>query len=116
MLFRRRIIAVFLTVQLVGISCSWLWQHVSSAISSLGWGVALVTLLPGNFLSAWIVENLFWQSALSLLSMGIASTFLLFTINAIFWLATVMTIQVLRAHLSRRPDVPASSTPKPTRS
>jgi hypothetical protein len=80
---RRWIIVFFSAVQLLGIACSWLWDHPASAVSSLLWGTALVTLFPGNLLGAWIVEKLFWQSHLSLVSMGIISTVLLVVINAI---------------------------------
>lgn len=109
-------IIVFLSVQLLGIACSWLWDHPASAASSLLWGTALVALFPGNLLSAWIVEKLFWQSHLSLVSMGIISTVLLVVINAIIWLVVVKALQVIHARLSTRSGVPAPPSPKPTRS
>ncbi len=112
----RRWMIVFLSVQLLGIGCSWFWDHPASAASSLLWGTALVTLFPGNLLGAWIVEKLFWQSHLSLVSMGMISTVLLVVINAIIWLAIAKVLQVVHARLSTRPGVPAPPSPKPTRS
>ena|ERR1022692_2227370 len=113
---RRWIIVFFSAVQLLGIACSWLWDHPASAVSSLLWGTALVTLFPGNLLGAWIVEKLFWQSHLSLVSMGIISTVLLVVINAIIWLVVAKVLLVIHARLSTRSGVPAPPSPKPTRS
>ncbi len=113
---RRWIIVFFSAVQLLGIGCSWLWEHPPSAASSLLWGTGLFALFPGNLLSAWIVEKLFWQSRLSLMSMGIISTVLLLVINATIWLVVVKAVQVIHARLSTRSGVPTPPSPKPTRS
>lgn len=88
--------AVFVLVQSIGIACSWLWQHVPADISVVLWGTALVLLIPGNFLASWIVENSFWQSGLSLTSMGAFSTLLLLAINTLLWLALVKAFRHIR--------------------
>jgi hypothetical protein len=80
---------IFVLVQSIGIACAWLWHHVPADIGVALWGVALVLLIPGNFLASWIVESSFWRSGLSLTSMGILSTLLLFAINALLWFALV---------------------------
>ncbi len=115
MALRRSALAAFSAVQLLGIACSWLWEHPPSAASSLLWGTALLALFPGNLLSAWVVEKLFWHSGLSLTAMGIISTALLLVINATVWLAAMKALQVIHARLFKRPSVSGPPSPKPTR-
>ena len=113
---RRWIIVFFSVVQLLGITCSWLWEHPPSAASSFLWGTGLIALFPGNLLGALIVEKLFWQSHLSLTGMGMISTVLSVAINATIWLVVVKALQVIHARLTTRSGVPTPPSPKPTRS
>lgn len=91
---------IFAMVQSIGIACSWLWQHAPADIGVALWGTTLVLLIPGNFLASWMVERLFWRSGLSLASLGILSTLLLFTINALLWFALAKAFRHIRARLS----------------
>jgi hypothetical protein len=91
------IITVFMLVQTIGIACSWLWQHATPQLGVLLWGTALVLLVPGNFLAPWIIEGTMWNSGLSLKSMGILATMLLFAINALVWFGLARTIGLVRA-------------------
>jgi hypothetical protein len=115
MRFRRWIIVLFSAVQLLGIGCSWLWEHPPSAVSSVLWGTAFLALFPGNLLGAWIVEKLFWQSRLSLVSIGIFSTVLLVVINATIWIVVVKGLEVIYVRLSARSGISTPPSPKPTR-
>jgi hypothetical protein len=107
-------IVFFFAVQLVGMLCAWL-QHPPSAASSFLWGTGFLLLLPGDLLSALIVEKLFWHSHLSPASLNAITAVLLVAINAIIWLVVVKAVYVIRARLFTHSDVPTPSAPKPTR-
>ena len=94
---RYRDISVFVLVQAIGLAASWIWQHASGDLSVALWSVALVLLIPGNFLAAWVVESSLWHSGLSLMGMGILSTVLLVAINALVWIAFVKMFRVIRS-------------------
>ena len=94
---RRAAVLAFSTTQLIGVVCSWLWQHVPGDIGMPMWGGALILLVPGNFLSPWLVEKLFWRSGLSLTSMGIISTLFLLIINAAVWYSVARAIGAIIA-------------------
>jgi hypothetical protein len=59
-------------------------------------------LLPGDILGEWVVERLFWQSDISLMSMTVMSTALMVAINWIVWLAAVKTARAIYARRSGR--------------
>ena len=101
---RTWVTAVFALVQSVGIACSWLWPYAPSDVGVVLWGTGLVLLIPGNFVASWIVEDAFWRSGLSLTSMGVLSTLLLFVINALLWFALVKAFRHIRAR--RNASVP----------
>ncbi|WP_457849366.1 hypothetical protein, partial [Staphylococcus aureus] len=61
--------------------------------------MALVMLLPGNFLAAWLIERMFWNGGLSLSSMGALSTLLLLPTNAVFWWVLMKPFDEIRARL-----------------
>jgi hypothetical protein len=103
-----RLIVLFSVVQLVGLGCAWL-QHPPSAASAFLWGTGFVLLFPGDLLSAWIMQKLFWQSHLSLASMNAISAVLLVGINAIIWLAVVKAAGIIRARLFTQSGVPTRS-------
>jgi hypothetical protein len=111
----RRWMIVFFSVQLVGLGCAWL-QHAPSAASSALWGTGFVLLFPGDLLSAWMMEKLFWHSRLSLASTNVISAVLMVAINAIIWWLVLKAVKVIRARLFTHSGVPTPSTPKPTRS
>lgn len=85
----RQMTALFAVIQLTGITCSWIWQVLPSNIGMLLWYVALILLLPGNLLAAWITESLFWQGPLSLVDLAIVSNVLTVAFNAMAWLLLV---------------------------
>jgi hypothetical protein len=91
-MWRRTVVLIFAATQVVGTVCSWLWQHVDSTIGVPMWGVALVLLVPGNFIGSWVSESLLWRSGLSLPAMGVVSTLLALLINAIVWYAVIRLI------------------------
>ena len=102
---RRRFIVSFAVVQVVGMVCSWL-QHPPSAASPLLWGTGFVLLFPGDLLSAWIMEKLFWQSHLSLGSMTAITAVLLVAINAVIWFLVAKAVGAIRARLFTHSGVP----------
>jgi hypothetical protein len=85
----RRWITAFWIVQLVGIACSWFWQHPFSPASSFLWGTGLLTLFPGNLLGGWTVQRLFWQNHLTIGSMSVIATLLAVIVNAGVWFMVV---------------------------
>jgi hypothetical protein len=111
---RRRIMVLFLAVQLVGMLCAWL-QHAPSVASSFLWGAGFLLLFPGDLLSALIVERLLWHSNLSLASMTAVTAVLLVVINAIIWLVVWKIVLVIHARVFARVDARTPSSPKPNR-
>lgn len=105
---RRRMIVFFSMVQLVGLGCAWL-QHPPSSASSFLWGTGFVLLFPGDLLSAWMMENLFWHSRLSLASMNAISAVLMVVINAIIWWLVVKAVKVIRARRSSVAGAPETT-------
>jgi hypothetical protein len=105
---RRRLIVFFAAVQVVGMACSWL-QHYPSAASSVLWGTGFVMLFPGDLLSAWIMEKLFWQSHLSLASMTAITAVLMVPINAVVWFLVAKVVGTIRARLFTHSGVPTRS-------
>lgn len=101
----RRLLAVFLVVQFIGISCLSLWQHAPSAVSMPMWGAAVILLFPGNFIGGFLVEKMFWQTGLSLLELSVLSTLLQFLINAAIWFGAMKGLKVLYVYFSRRSAV-----------
>jgi hypothetical protein len=95
-MFRHRAVLVFCMVQLVGIACSWFWDHPPSSASSFLWGTAFVLLFPGNIAGAVIIEKLFWQR-MSLGTMGVVTTVVLVAVNAFIWFVATATIRMARA-------------------
>ena len=104
----RRLIVFFSVVQLVGLGCAWL-QHPPSAASAFLWGTGFVLLFPGDLLSAWIMQKLFWQSHLSLASMSAISAVLLVAINAVIWFLVAKVVGTIRARLFTHSGVPTRS-------
>jgi len=102
MILRRWSVTLFVAVQAVGIACSWLWQHVPDQIGLPMWGAALILLVPGDFLSPWIVETLLWKSRLSLPTMGAIASVLSFIIDAAVWFAVFSGLHAVRLHLKKR--------------
>lgn len=94
---RNPIIVVFVVIQLTGIICSWLCWKVPSGIGVPMWAVGFVILMPGNLLGSWITQSLFWQTGLSLPSMGAISTVLALGINAAVWFAVVRAVAAVLA-------------------
>jgi hypothetical protein len=95
-------ITVFAVVQLVGIGCGLLSNHLLSAGGPFLWGMSFCILFPGNILGEWAVEKLFWQSSLSLTSMAVISTVLMVAINWAIWLAAVTAVGTIHARHSGR--------------
>ena len=99
---RRQWTVFFAVVQIVGLACLALWPHTTNVAAFL-WGTALITLFPGNFLSAFLVERLFWNSGLSLTSMSLLELPLLVAINAALWFAVIATAQGSSARFASLP-------------
>jgi hypothetical protein len=79
----------------------WLWPVVPTA-GAFMWGTEIIVLLPGNFISAILVEKLFWSSGLSLTEMSLLEAPILVAVNALLWFLLMRLVQRLRG----RPDVP----------
>jgi hypothetical protein len=98
------VLALFLAVQFVGISCLALWERVPSAMGVPMWGTALILLFPGNFLGGWLVPSVFWQHGLSLTTIGLLSLVAALAINAIIWLAATKAVGLASRRLRSSSD------------
>jgi hypothetical protein len=96
----KKLVFIFATVQIIGVACSWFWQHPYSSASSFLWGVGLFLLLPGNVLGSWLVEKLFWGTHLTLGAMSVVSAVLCVGINAVIWFGIAA---ICRRLFHRRP-------------
>jgi hypothetical protein len=94
---RNRVAMVFIVLQLVGIALSALWQKFPADIGMALWCAALILLIPGNFLAAWIVEKALWQRGLSLTVLWVLSSALLFAFNALLWFMLMKAFRHIRA-------------------
>lgn len=81
----------------------WLWPVVPIAGPYVS-GAALIALLPGNFISAMLIEKLFWGSRLSLTGMSLLEVPILVAVNALLWFSLMRLVHRLRG----RPDVPST--------
>jgi hypothetical protein len=95
-MFRHRVAVVFCVVQLVGIACSWLYDHPPSAASPFLWNTAFMVLFPGNIIGVLIIEKIFWHHRLSLLTMDVAAAVAVVAINACCWLVVALMIEAVR--------------------
>ena len=93
---------VFACVQALGLLCMWTWQHAQSTVL---WGTSLITLFPGNLLSAALVEKMLWGSRLSLSAMSAIEVPVLIVINAALWFSGVAILRTLFFSRSRQVDV-----------
>ena len=83
----------FFAVQVIGLTCTLLWQHVSSSMGMAMWGTSILLLFPGNFLGSWAVERLFWRSHVPLLGSDLLTIVAVVAANAILWFVVVKACQ-----------------------
>jgi hypothetical protein len=81
----RRAWIVFAALQFIGISCGFLAEK-SDHWGAQIWGISFVGLMPGNVLSALLVERLFWNTGASLQGLSWVRVVVMLMINAILWL------------------------------
>ena len=109
----RRWTLTFAAVQALGLTCKGLWPLGPTAGPYL-WGTALLALLPGNLISAILVEKLLWSSRLSLTGMSLLEVPILLAINALLWFSLMRLIQRRRPAPMLRPQgsnrAPSSSS------
>jgi hypothetical protein len=79
---------IFAVVQCVGELCFWTWGYIAtSAVGLFLWGTSLVTLFPGNILSAVALEKMLWGSRVGLITMQVIEIPFEIAINtAVWWL------------------------------
>jgi hypothetical protein len=73
----------------------WSWPVVPIAGIFI-WGAAIIALLPGNFVSAILIEKLFWRSGLSLTGMSLLEVPILVAVNAVLWFLLMRLVQKFR--------------------
>jgi len=101
----RSVVIAFVAVQLVGIACSWFWEHPYSGGSSFLWGAGLLALFPGNLLGMWAVQSLLWHSRLTLGAMSMIAIVLGVAINAVVWFVVVKIFQsIFRRRSGAKPS------------
>ena len=84
----------FIIAQIAGEICFWSWEHISPPVGMLLWGAALVLLFPGNFLSAAIIEPVFWGK-LSLIQLAVLEVPLEIPINFVVWFISMAVLKVV---------------------
>ncbi len=87
--------AVFIFVQIAGEICFWSCWHISSSAGMLLWSASLVFLFPGNFLSAAIIEPIFWGKKFSVLQLAIIGVPVEILINLAVWFIFLMTLRII---------------------
>jgi len=72
----------------------WIWPHARVGAPFL-WGAAFTALFPGNIISTWLIEKLFWESSLSLTAMLALEVPIMVGINALLWFIIIGLIRNL---------------------
>lgn len=92
---RRRVLIVFALWQVLGTFGAVFWEWVGSAAL---WVLGFVLLLPGNLIAPFI-DNLLWESPLSLRAVSVISLIVAVAINFAMWCAVAW---VVRRYRTRR--------------
>ena len=100
----RRAWAVFAVVQLLGAVCVWSGPRILLAPGPVLFLSGLILLAPGDLLSLALVENLLWNTGLTLSGMTWAELFLTLAINAALWWGVAKGWREIRARRSAVPD------------
>lgn len=79
--------AAFAVVQLTGEVCAWTAPHFLSWPGPALWAGSFILLLPGDVLSALLIERLLWQGPLTLFQMSLLEIPVAVAINAAAWWA-----------------------------
>jgi hypothetical protein len=90
----RRWAILFVLVQVIGLASMCFWPFAKAAGPFL-WGTAFIALLPGNLLSAMLIEKLFWNVGISLKAMSITEIPLMIAFNGALWFVVIGSIRWL---------------------
>lgn len=72
----------------------WNWPKDTPAL----WVIGFVLLLPGNFIASNIIENVLWQSPLSLQAMSVLTLITAIAVNFALWFAIGWIVRRRRTH------------------
>ena len=76
---------IFFLVQLFAVVSWAICGFIKSAVGAFLWGAQLIVFLPGYFLLAEHVENIFWNKSISLTAIGVFVTVGNVLLNAAIW-------------------------------
>jgi len=85
--FSRRFFAWFAMLQAMGEICSWSWPYIVSPVGPYLWVTSIVLLIPGNFVSTWIIQKLFWTSSVPITYLRILQVPTEVVLNGFVWVA-----------------------------
>jgi hypothetical protein len=94
---RRRVLIVFALCQAFGAFGAVFWEWIGSAAL---WVLGFVLLLPGNLVAPFI-DNLLWESPLSLRAMSVVSLIMAIAINFAMWCAVAWVMRRYRMRRTR---------------
>ena len=101
---------IFAVVQCLGELCFWTWGYIAtSALGLFLWGTALVTLFPGNILSAVGLEKMLWGSRVGLIAMQVIEIPIEIAINAAVWWLFAKLLRLLFKRVQAHSHAPSSS-------
>lgn len=82
----RKLWIIFLAVQLLGELAFWFWPLLGRYLGPAAWLTGMALPLPGNQLSALLIEHFFWTK-LSLNQQALVELPIQLAINAAVWIA-----------------------------
>ncbi|TXH05500.1 MAG: hypothetical protein E6R07_01440 [Nevskiaceae bacterium] len=90
----RQLWIIFLAVQLIGELGFWFWPLLGSYFGPAAWVAGMTFLLPGNQLSALLIEHFFWTT-LTLTQQALVELPIEIAINAAVWLVVTNLLRIL---------------------
>jgi hypothetical protein len=101
----RKVWIAFIVVQLLGLICVCAWEYDIFGTGAAMWATSVFVLLPGDLISALIVEKLLWNSGLTVTQMAFVEIPLEVAVNLCVWLLCVKIIHVIKRIAKRRSGV-----------
>ena len=98
----RKVWIAFIVVHLLGLLCVCAWEYDIFGTGAALWATSVFLLLPGDLISALIVEKLLWNSGLAVTQMAIIEIPLELMFSTCALLLCVKVIDVIKSKAKRR--------------
>jgi hypothetical protein len=100
---------VFLIFQVIEVACGSVAEIVKSEWGAMLWVVSFIGLLPGNILSAMLIERTLWNTGITLAQFSLLRIPVMLLINGVVWGACVVAFNSVKR--ARRSSIRSSIRP-----